>query len=116
MSRASCRREQLRQLFDTLPPDRSGAAVMLGLSYAPAVIILDVALAGVLSRAAFRSWQARHDGLASALRTGVNPTLIGLVGALTVNEVIRALVFRAMIRPAINGAASSAQRTQPFDP
>lgn len=89
---------------------------MLGVPYAPAVMILDVALAVVLSRSVLRSWHARQGGLVSALRAGVNPALIGRVGALIVNEVIRVLVIRSIIRPALNRAASSAQQEQPSYP
>lgn len=81
MSRASRRGEQLRQLFGPLPPQQAGALFTLGRIYAPAVVSLDLALAAVLSRSVLRSWQARQSGLASAIRAGVNPALIGPVGS-----------------------------------
>ena len=112
MSRRSRRSEQWAQLLDSLPAERAGFMVVLGMMYAPAVIILDLALAVVLSRSIRRSWHARQDGLVTALRAGADPALIGLVGALAVNEVVRALVFRTMIRPVVSGTASSAQRAE----
>jgi hypothetical protein len=116
MSRASRRREQARQVLGNLPPEQAGLIVALGVIYAPAVVILDLTLAAVLSRSLLRSWRARQHGLGSALRAGVNPALIGLVGALTVNEVIRALVLRTLIRPAFNRAAHSGSQAQPPSP
>jgi len=116
MSRRSLRSEQLAQLVDSLPPERAGFMVALGVMYAPAVIILDLALAARLSRSVLRGWHFRQDGLASAVRAGVDPALIGLVSALTVNEVIRALVYRTMIHPALNRVAPVTQRAQPADP
>jgi hypothetical protein len=107
MSRAARRREQLGRLQRNLPPEYGGAVVWLGMIYAPAVIIIDLSLAAVLSRSILRSWRARRDGLAAAVQAGVSPALIGLVGAMAVNELVRAVVFRTLIRPALTRAESA---------
>ncbi len=101
MGRAARRREQLGRLQRNLPQEYAGAVVWLGIIYAPAVIIIDLSLAAVLSRSILRSWRARRDGLRAAVRAGINPALLGLLGALAVNELVRALVFRTLIRPAL---------------
>jgi hypothetical protein len=101
MSRASRRWEQLGRLQRNLPPEYAGAVVWLGIIYAPAVIVIDLSLAAVLSRSILRSWRARQGGLAAAVQAGVSPSLIGLVGAMAVNELVRAVVFRTLIRPAL---------------
>lgn len=79
----------------------------LGFITAVTVVILDLVLAVTLSRAVARGWRARHDGLVSALRAGVNPWLIGLVGAMIVDQILRALVIRALVRPALKRIESS---------
>jgi hypothetical protein len=61
----------------------------------------------VLSRSILRSWRARQDGLGAAVQAGVSSALIGLVGAMAVNELVRAVVFRTLIRPALSRAESA---------
>ena len=107
MSRASRRRDQFSRLQDNLPPERMETIFGLGVVTALTVVILNLVLAVTLSRAVVRGWRARHDGLASALRAGVNPWLIGLVGATIVSESLRALVLRALVRPALKRIESS---------
>jgi hypothetical protein len=107
MSRAARRREQLARLQRNLPSEYAGALVWLGIIYAPAVIIIDLSLAAVLSRSLVRSWRARQDGLAAAVQAGVSPALIGLVGAMAMNELVRAVVFRTLIRPALTRGESA---------
>ena len=107
MSRAARRREQVSRLQRNLPPEYAGALVWLGMIYAPAVIIIDLSLAAVLSRSILQSWQARQDGLAAAAQAGVSPALIGLVGAMALNELVRAVVFRTLIRPTLTRAESA---------
>jgi len=106
MSRAS-RREQLRRVYGNLPPERTGAMVAVGFANALMVITVDLALAAVLSRAVVRGWHARQQGLATAVRAGVSPWLIGLLGAMVMNELVRAVVARTLIRPALASAESS---------
>jgi hypothetical protein len=107
MSRASRRREQLDRLQRNLPSEYASVLVWLGMVYAPSVIIIDLSLAAVLSRSLLRSWRARQDGPAAALQAGVSPALIGLVGAMALNELVRAVVFRTLIRPALTRTASA---------
>jgi hypothetical protein len=101
MSRGSRRQEQLSAIVARLPAEQAGAIVAAGFITALATVTLDLALAVVLSRSVRRGWRERHRGAASAVRAGLNPQLIGLVGALAVHEVMRAVIFRAMIRPAL---------------
>src|SRR5260221_11936515 len=84
-----------------LPPENAGAVVWLGIIYAPAVIIIDLSLAAVLSRSILQSWQARQDGLAAAAQAGVSPALIGLVSAMAGNELVRAVGFATPDCPAL---------------
>jgi hypothetical protein len=101
MSRGSRRQGQMSAIVARLPPEQAGAIVLAGFLTALATVTLDVALAVVLSRSVRRGWRERHRGAASAVRAGVNPGLIGLAGALVVHEIVRAVIFRAMIRPAL---------------
>lgn len=107
MSRASRRREHMSGMLGRLPPQQAGAIVVAGFISALMVIILDIALAAVLARSIQRGWRERQRGLASAVQAGSNPALIGLVGALAVHEVVRAVVFRAIIRPALTRSEPS---------
>ena len=106
MSRAS-RRDQLRRTYDSLSPEQQRVVVGLGIIYAPAVVILQLVLAVTLSRAVARGWRVRERGLAAAIRAGWNPWLVGLVGAMTLNELVRAVVLRPLIRPALNPSESN---------
>src|SRR5258708_20163055 len=99
MRRAVRRWEQLARLQRNAPPENAGGVVWLGIIYAPAVIIIDLSLAAVLSRSILQSWQARQDGLAAAAQAGVSPALIGLVSAMAVQPIFRAGVFPPPARP-----------------
>src|SRR5258708_10510838 len=110
MRRAVRRWEQLARLQRNLPPENAGAVVWLGIIYAPAVIIIDLSLAAVLSRSILQSWQARQDGLAAAAQAGVSPALIGLVSAMAGDELVPAGVVRTLIRPALTRAESAPSR------
>jgi hypothetical protein len=88
-------------IFARLPPEQAGAIVAAGFITALTTLTLDLALAVVLARSIRRGWRERHHGAASAVRAGLNPQLIGLAGALVMHEVVRAVIIRAMIRPAL---------------
>jgi hypothetical protein len=110
MSRGSRRHGQMPAIAGRLPPEQAGAIVVAGFITALATVTLDLALAVVLARSVGRGWRERHRGAASAVRAGVNPGLIGLAGALVVHEVVRAVIFRAMIRPALAHAEQGPSR------
>jgi hypothetical protein len=101
------RRQRAKQVFDTLSPEQVAAVMVVGMINGLVAMVLDIALAVVLTRSARQSWRERQRGPVVALRAGLSPALIGLVGALAVHEVVRAVVIRVVIRPAPGGSASN---------
>lgn len=107
MGRTSRRREQLRRVQENLTSEQTRILVGLGILNALVVVGLDTALAVMLARSIRRGRRERQRGLAGAVQAGATPGLIGLAGAMSVNELIRAMMIRALVRPALNRTESS---------